>query len=232
MLNRTYILVFTLVLTICMVSTLTVTEPVKAQYGYGTDTPTPTNPPTTTNTPTPTKTPTATSTPTATPVPTATSSGTSLVLYEGPLTTGSTSSVFFGFGNTATNITSPGPTLYLQEGTTYTMTVYNVGTSPHAWEIVPTKAVSNSPMFGAGIDISNFLPAGNSASVTFTANQTGSFYYVCTEPGHIGYGMWGNVAVSSTVPEFPSPLMLLFTMLIAVSLSVFLVRQRIKTKQN
>ena len=221
MLNIKYFLVFTLVLMIGLVSALAVTVPVKAQGGYG-------------YTPTPTSSPTSTSTPTATstPVPTATSSGTSLVLYEGPLSSGSTSSLLFGFGNSATNITSPGPTLYLQEGTTYTMTVYNVGTSPHAWEIVPTKAVSNSPLFGAGIDITNFLPAGNSASVTFTPNQTGNFYYVCTEPGHIGYGMWGNVIVSSTVPEFPSPLILLFTMLIAVVLSVFLVRQRIKTKQN
>ena len=112
------------------------------------------------------------------------------------------------------------------------MTVYNVGTSPHAWEIVPTKAVSNSPMFGAGIDTTSFLPAGSSASVSFTANQTGSFYYVCTEPGHIGYGMWGNIVVSSTVPEFPSPFMILFAMLIVAVVTVFLVRQRIKTRQK
>ena len=220
MLNSKYFLVLTIVLVIGLVFALAVAEPAKAQYGY-------TYPPTTTS---PTNTPTTTSTPT--PVPTAVSSGTSLVLYEGPLTTGATSSLLFGFGNTATNITSPGPTLYLQEGTTYTMTIYNVGTNPHAWEIVPTKAVSNSPMFGAGIDITNLLPAGNSASVSFTVNQTGNFYYVCTQPGHIGYGMWGNVVISSTVPEFPSPLTLLFTMLIAASLSSFIVRQRIKTKLN
>ncbi len=215
MLNCKYFLVITLILLICLVSALTITDPVKAQY------PSYTYPPTTSS-------PTGTST--STPFPTATSSGTSLVLYEGPLSTGATSSLLFGFGNSATNITSPGPTLYLQEGTTYTMTVYNVGTSPHAWEIVPTKAVSNVPMFGAGIDITNFLPAGNSASVTFTANQTGNFYYVCTEPGHIDYGMWGNVVVSSTVPEFHSPLMLLFAMLIVVVPSVILARKRIKTK--
>ncbi len=215
MLNCKYFLVFTLVLMIGLISALTITEPVKSQY------PSYTYPPTTSS-------PTSTST----PFPTATSSETALVLYEGPLSTGATSSLLFGFGNSATNITSPGPTLYLQEGTAYTMTVYNVGTSPHAWEIVPTKAVSNIPMFGAGIDITNFLPAGNSASVTFTPNQTGNFYYVCTEPGHIDYGMWGNVVVSSAVPEFQSPFMLLFTMLIAVILSVILVRQRIKTKQN
>jgi FtsP/CotA-like multicopper oxidase with cupredoxin domain len=214
-LNCKYFLVITLVLLICLVSALTITNPVKAQY------PIYTYPPTTSS-------PTSTST----PFPTASSSGTSLVLYEGPLSTGATNSLLFGFGNSATNITSPGPTLYLQEGTTYTMTVYNVGTSPHAWEIVPTKAVSNTPMFGAGIDITNFLPAGNSASVTFTANQTGNFYYVCTEPGHIDYGMWGNVIVSSTIPEFQSPLMLLFTMLIVVVLSVVLTRQRIKEKQK
>jgi plastocyanin len=77
------------------------------------------------------------------------------------------------------------------------MTVYNVASIPHSWEIVSTKAISSSPMFGAGIDITNFIPAGSSASVTFTPDQTGNFYYVCTVPGHITLGMWGNVVVTS-----------------------------------
>jgi hypothetical protein len=179
----------------------------------------------------PTTSPPSTPAVTSTPVPTATSSGTNLVLYEGPLTAVASDSIIYGFGDTATNITSPGPTLNLQEGTIYTMTVYNIDPSmAHSWEIVQTKAVSNSPLFGAGIDITSFIPAGTSASVTFTPDQTGSFYYVCTRPGHIGYGMWGIVIVSSAVPEFPSPLALLFTMLTVAALSGFLIRQKTKTK--
>jgi FtsP/CotA-like multicopper oxidase with cupredoxin domain len=177
-------------LVIGLLSTLAVAETTSAQY-Y-------TYPPIT-------QSPSSTPLTTSTPLPTATSSGTNLVLYEGPLTTGATSTTLFGFGNTATDIASPGPTLNLQEGTTYTMTVYNIDPSmAHSWEIVSTKAISDSPLFGAGIDITNFIPSGSSGSVTFTANQTGSFYYVCTRAGHIGFGMWGNVVVSAAVPEMPN----------------------------
>lgn len=217
MLNRR-VLAFALCIVIGLLSAWAVT----ASAQYYTYPPT-TTPPSTSPTPTPTG--------TNTPVPTATSSGTNLVLYEGPLTTGASSSTLFGFGNTATDITSPGPTLNLKEGTTYTMTVYNVDPSmAHSWEIVSTKAVSSSPLFGAGIHITDYIPAGSSASVTFTPNQSGSFYYVCTRPGHIGYGMYGTVNVQSAVPEFPTPLALLFTMIIAAALSAALANKRRSTK--
>jgi nitrite reductase (NO-forming) len=120
--------------------------------------------------------------------------GTPLTLYAGSVTSGSGT---YGYGNSASEITSPGPTLNLKVGTTYTMTVNNVGNIPHSWEIVSTKATSNSPMFGAGIDITSYIPPGASGTVTFTPNQAGNFYYVCTVPGHIDLGMWGNVVVTS-----------------------------------
>lgn len=213
----------TLFIVIGLLSALAVAGNVKAQYGY---TPVPTTAPTTP--------PSATSSPTPTPLPTATSSGTNLVLYEGPLTSGATSSMLFGFGDTATDITTPGPTLNLIEGTTYTMTIYNVDPSTrHAWEIVPTKAVSSAPLFGAGIDITNFIPAGGSGSVTFTASQAGSFYYVCTQPGHIGYGMYGSVVVtSSAIPEYPAPTIFLFTMLTIAAASALLFRQKNKISSS
>ena len=85
----------------------------------------------------------------------------------------------------------------LKSGQTYKMTVHNVATNlVHSWEIVPTKAVSQSPMFGAGIDINSYIQPGESGSVTFTPDQTGSFYYVCTVPGHIELGMWGTVEIT------------------------------------
>ena len=140
------------------------------------------------------------------------SQGTSLTLYAGSITSGSGT---YGYGNSANDIVSPGPTLNLQVGTTYTMTVNNVGNIPHSWEIVSTKAVSDSPLFGAGIDISNYISPGSSGTVTFTPDQTGNFYYVCTVPGHITLGMWGNVVVSSSVPEFSSA-----TTVIVISLAL------------
>lgn len=143
---------------------------------------------------------------------------------------GEVSSSQYGFGNSASTITSPGPTLNLVEGTTYNMTVYNVShmSMLHSWEIVSSKAVSTSPLWGAGIDISTYIPVGSSGSVTFTPTQTGTFYYVCTFPGHIALGMYGTVVVSSSIPEFPSALMFVFMALAVTAAAAFLARQRIK----
>jgi uncharacterized cupredoxin-like copper-binding protein len=150
----------------------------------------------------------------------------SLTLYAGELPSGT-----YGYGDSSNTLASPGPTLTLTEGTSYTMTVYNVGTMPHAWEITSSKTVSSSPMFGAGIDISSYISPGASGKVTFTPNQAGNFYYVCTVPGHIALGMWGNVVVqSSSVPEFPSAFMLMFTALTMTALAAFLAKRQTKIK--
>jgi uncharacterized cupredoxin-like copper-binding protein len=153
--------------------------------------PTPSPTPTVSPTPTPATSPTPSTSPTASPSPSP--AGTiDLTLYAG-----SVSSSTFGFGDTANTIQSPGPTLNLKNGQTYNMTVYNVASNlSHSWEIVSTKAVSESPMFGAGIDIDTYIQPGGSGSVTFTPDQTGSFYYVCTVPGHIELGMWGTVEIT------------------------------------
>jgi len=144
----------------------------------------------------PTASPTASPSPSTSPTPTPSSSpsGTTidLTLYAGAV-----SSSTFGYGNTTNTIQSPGPTLNLKSGQSYNMTVYNVATNMlHSWEIVSTKAVSESPMFGAGIDVDSYIQPGESGSVTFTPDQTGSFYYVCTVPGHIELGMWGVVDIT------------------------------------
>ena len=117
--------------------------------------------------------------------------GTPLTLYAGEV-----SSAAYGFGNSATTIASdPGPTITLKQGTTYTMTVNNVGTMPHAWEISSQKA-TGSVLFGAQIDPTSYIAPGSSGSVTFTPNQAGNFYYICPVPGHVALGMWGNVVVT------------------------------------
>jgi uncharacterized cupredoxin-like copper-binding protein len=145
--------------------------------------------------PTASSTPSVSPTPGASPTPTpsSTPSGTTIDLT---LYAGSVSSSTFGYGDSANSIISPGPTLKLKSGQTYKMTVYNVANIAHSWEIVPTKAISSTPMFGAGIDIDTYIQPGQSGSVTFTPDQTGNFYYVCTVPGHIELGMWGNVEIS------------------------------------
>ena len=115
-----------------------------------------------------------------------------LTLYAGQVSTSS-----YGFGNSASSITSPGPTLNLKVGQTYMMTVTNAGTMPHAWEIMAQKATGSQVLFGAQIATSSYLAPGTSGSVTFTPNQSGNFYYICAVPGHVALGMWGNVVVTS-----------------------------------
>lgn len=78
-----------------------------------------------------------------------------LTLYAGKTASGQ-----YGFGNSAGTITSPGPTLNLLELIKYNITVYNVGTMDHSWEIVSSKAASTSPLWGAGIDISTYISPG------------------------------------------------------------------------
>src|SRR5208283_1457130 len=140
-------------------------------------------------------------------------SGNPITLYAGSVNSGSGT---YGYGLSASKITSPGPTLNLVEGTSYTITVNNVSNMEHSFEIVPTEAASTSPLFNSGIDIANYMPAGGSGSVTVTPTQTGNFFYVCTVPAHISLGMWGNVVVSAsatpspTIPEFPTALTLIF----------------------
>jgi len=152
-------------------------------------------------------------------------SGTSITLYAGSVNSGSGT---YGYGLSASKITSPGPTLKLVEGTTYTITVNNVSNMQHSFEIVPSEAASTSPLFNAGIDITSYIPAGGSGSVTFTPTQTGNFYYVCTVPTHISLGMWGNVVVSSTIPEFPSALAFICVALAITALTSFAAWKKIR----
>ena len=82
------------------------------------------------------------------------SADSTLTLYAGEKSTSA-----YGFGNSASDIRfDPGPTLNLVEGTTYTMTVYNVGTMEHSWEISTSKSTTTSPLWGAGIDIPIIYP--------------------------------------------------------------------------
>ena len=69
--------------------------------------------------------------------------GTPLTMYAGEVSTAA-----YGFGNSANSIaTAPnGPTLTLKEGTSYTMTVTNSGTMPHAWEITRDKTYKYSAL--------------------------------------------------------------------------------------
>ncbi|HMK95830.1 MAG TPA: cupredoxin domain-containing protein [Candidatus Limnocylindrales bacterium] len=109
---------------------------------------------------------------------------------------GQVSLIKYGFGNNATAIISPGPTLNFTVGEIVNMTVYNVGTMGHNWALTTSNATSAKVLFGAQIDSgSTPIPVNGSASVVFKVTKPGNYYYVCQVPGHVQLGMWGNVVI-------------------------------------
>ena len=105
----------------------------------------------------------------------------------------------YGFGLSASSITSPGPNLALTSGQIYTITLHNVGTTAHNFAITKDKVdgSTNLAFSGAQIaSISNPVSPGSSASTTFTAGSAGTYYYICQVDGHVTLGMWGPVTVS------------------------------------
>ena len=142
---------------------------------------------------------------------------------------GEVSSSTYGFGNSASSITSPGPTLTFTSGQTVTVTLQNVGTMSHNWAIVNAKSSTATVLWSAQIaSSSNPVSPGSSKSVTFTVGSSGNYYYVCQVDGHVNLGMWGNVVVNPAVPEFPEPLLILFIALAVTALSAYLGRANIK----
>ncbi len=117
---------------------------------------------------------------------------TAIMIYGGEVSASN-----YGFGLSASRLTSPGPTLNLTVGTTYRLTFTDVGQFPHALIFKASNSPTAATMWNAyvGTD-SNPLTNGQSGSVTFTPDQAGTFYYLCPVPGHDDLGMWGLVKVT------------------------------------
>jgi uncharacterized cupredoxin-like copper-binding protein len=116
----------------------------------------------------------------------------SMTLYAGQV-----SLAVYGFGNSATNITSPGPTLTFTVGNVVNMTVFNVGTMPHNWALVSSESTSGKVLFGAQIDSGSVpIPVNETASVVFKVTESGDYFYICQVAGHVQLGMWGNVVIN------------------------------------
>ncbi len=114
-----------------------------------------------------------------------------------------------------------GPTLNLANGDVVNVTVFNMGTTQHGWEIIASYPDNTTVLFNALIPSIN---PGASANVTFTVTQTGAFNYVCPIDGHAGFGMVGSVDVA--IPEFSN--IALVTLLMAFTLLVAAAKGKIK----
>ncbi len=115
-----------------------------------------------------------------------------IVLYEGEV-----SQTEYGFGFAPSNLTSPGPTLVFTVGDIVNVTVYNVGSLPHAWSLTNGTAYDSPTLFNARVGSgSNRLPPGGYGSGIFSASASGNYYYICPVPGHSQEGMWGRVVIN------------------------------------
>ncbi len=81
-----------------------------------------------------------------------------VTIYAGEIRTSQ-----YGFGNSSTDITSPGPTLTFHSGDTVNVTLQNAGTMPHNWAIVDSKSSSANVLWSAQVGTpNNAISAGQS----------------------------------------------------------------------
>jgi len=88
------------------------------------------------------------------------------------------------------------PEIRVNSGDEVTITTANVGKSFHAFGVVSNPDDFNSVVFDSAIAAANNpLKPGESGSVTFLAGAPGTYYYICTVPGHALQGMQGSFIV-------------------------------------
>jgi uncharacterized cupredoxin-like copper-binding protein len=116
------------------------------------------------------------------------------VLYAGEISDNK-----MGFGYSADNLTSPGPTLNIKFSDVVNVTVINAGKMPHAFQVSTQPQTSAPVLFNAQAgSATNPIPPGGQATTVFTPNYVSSvFYYICPISGHAEAGMWGSVIVTS-----------------------------------
>ena len=95
-------------------------------------------------------------------------------------------------------IDEPGvnPTIEMSVGDKIVFNVVNDGMSFHAFGV--TKDTEGFAGIIPGSEVAaptNPLKPGESGSTTFTAGAPGTYYYICTVPGHALQGMVGNFIV-------------------------------------
>jgi len=88
------------------------------------------------------------------------------------------------------------PDVKVNSGDEVTITSNNLGKSFHAFGVVTNPEDFNSIVMDSAIAAAtNPLKPGEGGSVTFTAGAPGTYYYICTVPGHALQGMVGNFII-------------------------------------
>jgi plastocyanin len=113
---------------------------------------------------------------------------------------GGLGSAGYGFGTTTSNIASPGPTINLKVGDQVTINFHNNSQMGHDFAVVTAKTDGNTDLAFTGAQIasaSDPVPAGGTATPSFTVDRAGTFYYICQVDAHVSLGMWGVINVTS-----------------------------------
>ena len=88
------------------------------------------------------------------------------------------------------------PEIRVNSGDEVTITANNIGKSFHAFGVVTNPEDFNSTIWDSEIAaMSNPLKPGEGGTTTFTAGAPGTYYYICTVPGHALQGMQGSFIV-------------------------------------
>ena len=88
------------------------------------------------------------------------------------------------------------PEIRVNSGDDVTINATNMGLSFHAFGIVTNPEDFNNIVMDSAIgSMSSALKPGDSDSTTFTAGAPGTYYYICTIPGHALQGMQGSFIV-------------------------------------
>jgi nitrite reductase (NO-forming) len=88
------------------------------------------------------------------------------------------------------------PEVKVKSGDTVTIKSANNGISFHAFGVVSNPDDVGSIVFNSAIgSMNNPIKPKEAKEVTFTAGAPGSYYYICTVPGHAALGMKGTFTV-------------------------------------
>jgi plastocyanin len=123
-----------------------------------------------------------------------------------------------GWGLTAASITSPGPTITVNQYDVLNLTLYSQDGLPHRFFV----DYNNNSIVDAGENASNTF--STSTVFVFNATVSGNFTYRCSVHSA---SMYGKLEVAKAVPEF-SPLLIL-PLFIAVTMVAAIAH---KTKQS
>ncbi|MCY4490167.1 MAG: multicopper oxidase domain-containing protein [Thaumarchaeota archaeon] len=88
------------------------------------------------------------------------------------------------------------PEIRVNSGDEVTISATNLGRSFHSFGVTPDPDDFNNVLWDSDIAAAtNPLKPGEGGTTTFTAGAPGSYYYICTVPGHAVQGMQGSFIV-------------------------------------